>query len=365
MQTLREYKCPCCGGAIAFDSASQTLKCPYCDTEFEPETLSEYEHVLKETETETEHAEWEKASNEWLADDTERLCTYVCRSCGGEIVGDETTAATSCPFCGNHVVMENKLSGQLKPDLVIPFRLDKNAAVANLKKHFSGKRLLPKAFKDENRLDEIQGVYVPFWLFDTDVRANIRYRATRIRTWSDSRYDYTETSHYAVSRGGTLGFDHVPVDGSSKMANDLTESLEPYDLSEAVDFNAAYLAGYLANRYDVGQEESTERANERVKRSTERAFGETVNGYATLVPESSNIRLSNGKVRYALFPVWILNTNTNGKTYTFAMNGQTGKLVGDLPCDTKAAWKWFFGLTAACGAGLYLFLTLLGATGAL
>jgi DNA-directed RNA polymerase subunit RPC12/RpoP len=68
---------------------------------------------------------------------------YVCQSCGGEIVADEHTAATACPFCGNPVVMTGNVSGSLKPDLVIPFQVDKKAAKEALKKHYSGKRLLP------------------------------------------------------------------------------------------------------------------------------------------------------------------------------------------------------------------------------
>ena len=74
-------------------------------------------------------------------------------------------------------------------------------------KHLSGKRLLPKIFKDQNHIDEIKGVYVPFWLFDTDAEAHIRYRATKVRSWSDSEYDYTETKHYMIHRGGTVGFE--------------------------------------------------------------------------------------------------------------------------------------------------------------
>ena len=98
-------------------------------------------------------------------------------------------------------------------------------------------------------------MYVPFWLFDTDADAQVRYRATQSRHWIDDKYDYTDTSHYLLRRGGSIGFEHVPVDGSSKMANDLMESIEPYDFADAVDFSTAYLAGYFADKYDVDAEE--------------------------------------------------------------------------------------------------------------
>jgi hypothetical protein len=227
--------------------------------------------------------------------------------------------------------------------------VDKKAAVAALKQHYSGKRLLPKVFKDENHIEEVKGVYVPFWLFDADANAQIRYKASKTRHWSDSRYNFTETSYFSVVRAGDLGFERVPVDGSSKIDDTLMESLEPYNFADAVDFQTAYLAGYLADKYDVDAESSVERANERIKRSTEDAFRKTVEGYDTVIAETTTVQLQNGQAKYALYPVWMLNTTWNGQKYTFAMNGQTGKLVGDLPLDCGAYNKYLW-LTAAIGA---------------
>ena len=309
------------------------------------EALKGYDTALQNESA--DDMQWQTdAGTEWKEGEADQLRSYVCQSCGGEIVCDATTAATACPFCGNPVVLMGQVSGALRPDYVIPFKLDKAAAKAGLTKHLSKKRLLPKVFKNQNHIDEIKGVYVPFWLFDADAQANIRYRATRIHTWSDSDYDYTETSYFAVQRGGSIGFMHVPVDGSAKMPDDLMESIEPYNFSDAVDFQTAYLAGYLADKYDVTAEQSVARANERVKRSTESAFASTVQGYSSVVPEHSSIQLSNGKAKYALYPVWLLNTTWNGKKYTFAMNGQTGKFVGNLPVDKAAAARWTLGLFA-------------------
>ena len=358
MAVLQEYKCPCCDGAITFDSAAQKMKCPYCETEFEMDTLLSYDEALKADQP--DDMNWEsKPGNDWQEGETEGLRVYVCQSCGGEIVGDANTAATACPFCGNPVVMMGQFSGDLKPDYVIPFKLDKQAAMAALRKHYMGKTLLPKAFKDENHIQEVKGVYVPFWLFDADTDASIRYKATRIRHWSDSNYNYTETSHFSVNRSGSVGFERVPVDGSTKMDDALMESIEPYDFSQAVDFQTAYLAGYLADKYDVNADASIERANARIKRSTEEAFATTVQGYASVVPVSSHVSFHNGKAKYALYPVWLLNTVWNGQKYTFAMNGQTGKLVGDLPLDKSAYKKWLFGLAGAVAAGVMLVTWLL------
>lgn len=358
MAGLQEYKCPCCGGAIAFDSTIQKMKCPYCDTEFEMDVLKGYDAELQDEEA--DNMDWETtAGGEWEEGETDGLRTYVCKSCGGEIVGDANTAATSCPFCDNPIVMMGQFSGTLKPDLVIPFKLNKKAAKEGLVKHLTGKRLLPKIFKDQNHIDEIKGVYVPFWLFDTDVDAKVRYKATKVRTWSDSNYNYTKTSYFMVHRGGSIGFEDVPVDGSTKMADDLMESIEPFNCAEAVDFQTAYLAGYLADKYDVTAEESIDRANERVKKSTEQAFAETVIGYETVTAENTSVQFHGGKARYALYPVWLLNTTWNGNRYTFAMNGQTGKFVGDLPVDKAAATRWTLVLAGAFTALTYGAATLL------
>lgn len=358
MTELLEYKCPCCGGAIEFDSRSQNLKCPYCDTEFDVDTLKSYDTVINDNRP--DDMNWDSTGGQsWTEDEASGMRVYSCASCGGEIVGDGTTAATACPYCGNPVVMTGQLTGELRPDMVIPFKLDKAAAKAGYKRHISKRPLLPKVFADENHIDEIKGIYVPFWLYDAEADAMMRFKATKHRSWSDMKYTYTEISHYSVVRGGNLAFERVPADGSSKMPDDLMQSIEPYDYTDAVDFKTAYLAGYFADKYNVTSEECVEIANRRIKESTEQRFERSVNGYASVTKENSSIQLSNTQTKYALFPVWLLNTTWNGNKYTFAMNGQTGKFVGDLPVDKKAALKWLLGLTPVCAVGVYLISLLL------
>lgn len=352
MEVLQQLKCPCCDGGIEFDTTTQKMKCPFCDTEFEVETILAYDAECSAVRP--ENMSWDTAAGgTWEQGENDGLRVYICNTCGGEIVTDETTGATECPFCGNPVVMSGQFAGALKPDLVIPFKVDKKAAIAALQKHYKGKPLLPKVFKDQNHIKEVKGLYVPVWLFDTDADAHIHYKATRVRHWSDSSYNYTETSHYAVTRAGGIGFQNVPVDGSSKMDDALMESIEPFDISGAVDFQTAYLSGFLADKYDVDADASVQRANERIKRSTEDHFASTVMGYTTVVPVNSSINLQNGRARYALLPVWILNTQWNGQKFTFAINGQTGKIAGDLPVDKGAFWKWLLGVSGAVSAAAF------------
>jgi len=358
MATTLDYKCPHCGGRLEFQPGTEQLQCPFCDSIVDVAALQNLDEVLENTPADEMHYH-EDAGGDWAEGEQAAMQVYTCKSCGGEIISDENTAATSCPFCGNPVVLSGRLSGALKPDYVIPFQLDKKAAKAALKKHLEGKRLLPKVFKSEHHIDEIKGIYVPFWLFDASADADLNFRGTRTRMWSDSKFNYTETSHFAIHRSGSLGFSNVPVDGSQKMADDLMESIEPFDFSKAVDFQTAYLSGFFADKYDVGAEESKERANARIKQSTESAFRDTVDGYNTLTLENSSVRFQNSKAKYALYPVWLLNTTWRGKQYTFAMNGQTGKFVGDLPVDNGQFWKYVAAFTPAYGAAAFGILWLL------
>ncbi len=356
MSAITEQKCPHCGGAVEFNVGAQKLKCPYCDAEFDIAAMQQAEDFAANT---VEQINWNSQGSQWGAGETDGMSVYACKSCGGEIVADATTGATSCPYCGNQVVMQGQFSGALKPDLVIPFKLDKKAAKEALKKHFMGKKFVPKAFLAENKLDEIKGVYVPHWLFSCDAVVNATYQAEKYRRWSDSKNNYTETTAFNIYRSGSIGFDNVPVDGSTKMPDDLMESIEPFNINEAVPFNTAYLAGYLADKYDVDVDQSMNRANQRIQASALNAFEDTVDGYDSVSPIQAAMQVANGSYKYALYPVWILNVKWNGKNHTFAMNGQTGKFVGNIPTEDKKA-RLIGGLGgAAVGAIIYAIIAII------
>ena len=357
---MLEYKCPCCDGAIKFDSTTQKLKCPYCDTEFEVDALKGYDEDLKDAKP--SRMNWTTPGGGWAEGETAGLHTYVCKSCGGEIVGDDTMGASACPFCGNPIVLTGQFARDLRPDLIIPFKLDKKAAKEKLQEHLKGKTLLPKVFRSQNHIDEIKGVYVPFWIFDLKAKADFSYHAEKTRVWVSNDIEYTEHENFEVKRAGTVEFEKVPADGSKKMDDTLMESVEPYDFKEAVPFRMAYMAGYLADRYDVPKEECIGRAKKRIRRSTEREFRNTVKGYHVIDQEKANMEIKD-QAKYALYPVWILNTTWKGKKYIFAMNGQTGKIVGDLPADNGAFWRfiamWGAGIGLVLYALLWVFMVLL------
>ena len=340
----KELECPCCGGTLHYDSHSQDIVCPFCDSHFSIDDLKAYTEDLA-TDKEEDTA-WDESKVQAYTDkEMKGMKVYSCESCGGEIIVDETSSSTCCPYCGNNILISKQLSGDLKPNLVIPFKNDKDVVLNNLKSFFKKKPLLPGSFSKDNVVEEVKPLYVPFWLFDADVAGRVRFKAEKTRTWSDSKYDYKETKYYSLVRDGEIAFDHVPVDGSKKMEDQLMESIEPYDFSEAVEFNAGYLAGYAADRYDVSKDETFNRATTRFREGTIQAFRSDIHGYENVTCSDSQIQLSNTNAQYALYPVWILNTKWKEKPYRFAVNGQTGKIAGNLPVSAGKAfgfWSLFF-----------------------
>jgi len=348
-----DYKCPNCSGPIKFDPGTQEMVCPYCDSVMDIEALRSFDDCTAQP-SESEANVWDYSGSGWGEDEQQGMVSFSCMSCSGEIIGNETLGATSCPYCGNPVVVKSTFAGTLRPDMVIPFKLDKNDAILSLENHYLKKRLLPKVFKERNHLEEVKGVYIPFWLYNADANAHLEFKGTKVRRWSDSRFHYTETSHFRIIRGGNLGFDHVPVNGSQTTDDMLMESLEPYYTADAVDFQSAYLVGYYANKYDVDAAASSPRANERIRNSTVSEFTRTVVGYNTVVPVSSNVRINCGGVRYALYPAWLLGSTWEGQSFIFAMNGQTGKFVGDLPLDKAEKRRLYWKMFAIIAASLLL-----------
>lgn len=334
MEKIQTFTCPGCGAKLEFNAAGQNLKCPYCDTEIAIDAVSPEEG-------EASSGLWEPMSaGEWKESEIQGMRVYACSACGGEIIADETAGAANCPYCGNQVVMKEQFSGDLKPDFIIPFKYDKNAAREAYRKHLTGKKFLPGFFKSNAHIDEIKGIYVPFWLYDADIEMEAIYTGERDRVYTEGDYECREIEQYRLDRQGSMQYVHVPVDGSSKIDHVLMESIEPYDKKELTEFKTAYLAGYMADRYDIPQEKCIERATERMKKSTEEAFRSSCSGYDRVNVEHSSFSIRKSRYWYALYPVWLLNTTWKGEKYTFAMNGQTGQMVGDLPADNGAFYKY-------------------------
>ena len=366
---ITNYQCPSCTGPLRYDGASGKLQCDYCGSSFTTAEIEKiYQHKLEEAEqaaaaataaaaaaAEAEETDGNAEEQFWNAEQ-EGMKLYNCPSCGAQLVFDATTAASSCPYCGNPSVVPGQFHGMLRPDYILPFKLSKDQAIAALKNYYRGKKLLPKAFSSENHLEEIKGVYVPFWLFDETAIADTSYQATRVTSVTHGNELITTTEYFDVRRAGTVRFTRIPADGSKKMPDELMDSIEPYDYSELKPFSTAFMPGFMADIYDVDDRESFERVQKRGSNTALEIMDSTVSGYSSVVPKQRQVHVQREKTSYALLPVWMLSTRWRNQNFIFAMNGQTGKFIGDLPVSMGRYFAWLAGIALPLGAALAVLL---------
>lgn len=336
------YNCPCCGAPLAYDGESGKLECASCSNSYDLNVIE----VMNAPQQEG-GLEFNTPEKKFDAGDVQQIQAYICDGCGAELMTEGTTTATECPYCGSPTVLPDRIEGGVKPHYVVPFVVTKEQAQQLFTDYFKGKRLMPNVFLDtRNRITQMRRVYVPYWLFGCDAHADIVYRAEKKRVYQEGDYQVERTEHYAVRRAGSMRFEHIPVDGSVKLDNKITESLEPYDLSTAVPFEPAVLAGAMADHADVDADCCKSRASERVENSILQAMRSTVTGYTGVTEQRRNLHTHNGVVTPVLMPVWLITTQKEGVTYTFAINGQTGKLTCDVPADAGKSFAWGGGVFA-------------------
>ena len=351
------YNCPCCGGPLKFSGESGRLECAACGNNYEPEALE----MLNVSES-GEQISFERPKEGFRAE--EGVQAYLCKNCGAELITEDTTTAAECPYCGSPTILPDRIEGGVKPEKVIPFVVTKEHAQKQFEDYFKGKRLLPNIFlNSRNRISEMRRLYVPYWLFSCDARADMVYDAEKVRTEQKGEWEITRTKHYLVRRKGVMRFENIPVDGSVKMDDKLTESLEPYDLSAAIPFQSAVLAGAMADHADADCDACEKRAVERVEHSVEQTMLDTVRDYDTVNERNRRIVTERGSATPVLLPVWLMTTVKEGKTYTFAVNGQTGKLTCDVPADKKKCLLWGGGVFAGVFGVATLILSLMEALG--
>ena len=328
-EQTEQYKCPSCGAALVFSAATGKLSCASCGNEYDIGTIKEYQKNNTEA-----SFEWSEKYRDLLKDTLPEMTVYTCRSCGAQIITDGATAATHCPYCDNEVVITEKLDGALRPNGIIPFKIVGNGVKQKIREFCRGKKLLPNNFFDDHKIDKVQGVYVPVWLYDSRLDGKISFDGTTTSSYISGNYRYTTTKHYLIECDGGMAFSNVPADGSVKMDDDLMNSIEPYDFSQIVPFDGQYLSGFLADRYDRDPDKCIPAASERMMNSTVARFSSMVNEYSIKLRNNA-MKLSDPSVKYVLLPAYVFNLIYDNKTYRFAMNGQTGKLVGELPIDKR------------------------------
>ncbi|MGN0683331.1 MAG: hypothetical protein ACI4JY_06585 [Oscillospiraceae bacterium] len=348
------YQCPNCNAALEYDNASGKFRCFYCDSIF---TDEEIKNIFAQNEQmsldndEPELTEEQKQDEEFSG----QSALYTCPNCGAGVICDSLTASTRCHFCHTPVILSGRLSGEYKPDMIIPFYTTREQAEENFKKYMKGKFLLPKDFNTQATINNIDALYVPYWLKSGLCDVNMTAIGKIIRTWRSGDRRYTHTKVFNVERDVEMAFVRVPCDGSRRIDDQLMESIEPFTYSGLKPFSMSYLSGCKAEKYDVPKTDAAVRIDERIVKAAEEEIRKTAAGnYNALEGVQTNVRYLNQQYVYALLPVWFLNYTYKGKDYAFVMNGQTGAMFGELPVSKLKAF--LFGSAVLLGQWLVCLL---------
>lgn len=321
-----DNRCPACGASIKFNPKNQMWTCEYCGSKFTLDEMKKYDNASNDKNKTSEKRKLEKLD----------LDVYRCESCGAELIADETTTATFCVYCGNTAILKERIHKGIVPTKLIPFKNVKDDAVKEFQKLHKGRPLMPKLFNDPKNIEKITGVYIPFWTYDLKLEGDISYNGVDVKTWSSGDYMYKKTDTYLSKRHGKMDFANILVDASSRFDDDLMDSIEPFKFDGLVEYNHAYLSGFLAEKYDVDVDKAMDRAVYRAKNTAEGVVSNSVH-HQTKTVLSDDMNSTKLKDDYILLPVWMVNINYKNKNYVFAMNGQTGKIVGNIPIDVKKA----------------------------
>ena len=345
MSTTVTYSCPNCGAGLSFHAEKQAFCCEFCLSEFTKEQL-------------TNEGADEKAAEEQRKDEAycDSMKAYVCNSCGAEVIADETTAADICCYCHNPVVLAGKLSGQMRPNKVIPFAFGKADAEKKFLEYTKKKWFLPRDFFAPAQAEKIAGIYYPFWVTDADTDSHLTAHATRVRTWRRGDTQYTETSNFRIERQGMIHFEDIVSSAIDEADKEMLEGILPYPSESMIEFSMPYLSGFVAKKRNIERAQLTDEVRGRMNDYAETLLRNTIHGYTTVVVQDKSVRVNKSHWEYTLMPIWLLTYLKNGKTYTFAMNGHTGKIWGKLPVSLPKLAILF----GSVFAGLTALLTVIG-----
>lgn len=316
-----DNKCPTCGSSIEFDISTQNWKCKHCRNNFTIEDMKKVKHNTK------------KSLNELL-----------CPTCNAILLTNENDISTKCIYCRNNVII-NKTSDKVPiPDKIIPFRIGKKETKKIIKEYLEDKQFLPKDFSVNKYINDIQGIYIPFWLYKNKYKVSVRKNYMR--------HDKAEVE-----------FENIPFDANKHLNNKVTSSLEPFDYKELIKFNSAYLSGFMAQKYDVDESSGRKDVKDRCTSTIEMLFKDANSKYYEPQIELIQETLIEEKAYYALLPIWLLNFKYNNNEYLIAINGQTGKITASLPVDetklSKQKLKIMF-ITFIISILIFIFLRWMG-----
>lgn len=315
------FQCKNCGGNMVFSPKKQLMYCPYC---------------------EGENCEEQKGNDSLTS----------CHSCGGALEPDEFTSSMQCPFCGNYIIFDKRVSGEYRPNKVIPFKLSKEDAVGVLEEEFEDRLFTPSSFLSEKTLVDMKGYYVPFFMYDYHVNGKYVCDATRSRSWREGNYECTETSYYKLYREMKADYEDVPVDASLLMFDDTMDMLEPFDYELLTEFDPRVMSGFLGEIYNMSSAELAQRAENKISKSAGKIVRDSLKDYSLSKPEVDTLTMTCKETEYALLPVWKYTYFHGGRMYEFFVNGQSGKVIGKTPISKKKVFV--YGITCAVLWGVLL-----------
>lgn len=346
-------RCPGCGATAEYSPSDLKMICKHCGKIF-----SAYEAEGKKKEEEKDNTNTASQSPQniekpFLKDKNRQHATikmrhFHCSACGAELMAKETEATSFCYYCGQPAVMEEQLEDYLEPDYIIPFKLTKEEAAETIKDVLQKAYYIPKSVKNF-KIERLTPIYVPYWLINLD------YEDFQLYEYRVKKGKYRYETKYA-SAEGKIRLDRYAVDASLKLEDFGGQRVGPFDYSELEKFDPAYLSGYYADRFDVGEKDVEEFVSENVKEMFDWVMLEGVKKKSTQL-FSSQPKQKINKVDYALLPIWFLNMELNNRIFTILVNGQTGKVVYAIPPSWHKIfatfWGCFIGLTLCVAPVLY------------
>ena len=335
-----DAECTSCGASIEFDPSGGNLKCPYCGYET---TIAPAESEAESVAQEMDFAQAEATGNfDWGAEKK----TIICKSCSAETIYDALQVADSCPYCGSNQVMEANDKNSLAPNGVCTFEISDKQAGKNFEKWIKGKWFMPTEAKRNAKPDAFNGIYVPYWTFDTKTssRYTAEYGKDRQVKDKDGK-EKTVTDWYPTSGFYQEFIDDHLVSATNRYDRDMMKKVEPYNVLNNKGYRPEYVAGFLAERYSIGLKDGWNQARKEIHHHLENKISKKIkhDNHADRVRSLKFSTTHDGiTYKYLMVPLWLSSFTYKEKIYHFMVNGQTGKVGGDVPTSPiKVAFAIF------------------------
>lgn len=354
------FPCTGCGSQMIFDPDTQGMLCEHCGRR---ETISSPvieapEYLYNPNTDQYDAPDWDALGSR----------TVRCSGCGAQTVISAAVVTATCPFCGgNYVVDQSSETIGILPETIMPFRISRKKAFELFQKWVKSRFWAPDKFKKaHNTPEKLNGTYMPFWTFDAHLQTSYAgeggedYTVTRTRVVNGKTETYTETETrwFPISGEQVRDFDDERVCASKSVDGELLNGLGGFDTKMLNRYSPAFLAGFSAQRYDVGLGQGFGRAQSSMqsKMEAEIQSGLHYDHYRNM---RYNHLFSNVKFKHILLPAWLSSYKYNNKVYRFFVNGETGRVSGKAPVSALKVLLAIM-LTIAFIIGIYLLCQYVG-----